>query len=416
MKKFLEIFVLETKRLWRSGSFAMLAAASVAWMFAMPYFVKSDGTASGANEMYVKYSLGGVFVLVVIALAASAAGSLAAERDAKRLQLTLVRPVRFFSVSLGRTAAISLCGAVVLALATAILVAKTEPARCRRVYSPKMESPRAEALRLYGSVMADPEVDAEIKKAPKETILRVLEQKARDNYQTVPKGCEAAWEIGDVEHDGRDLAVRLRFTNNFDTREKVLGVFRYGGFSGVISNMTQAVVVVPLDAPDDAGRGKTALTFANDGDNTLMLRPRRDIKLLVEGDSSAMNAVRAWLVLSSMLTLVVAFAVFLSSALGKAVAIFTVVSSLAVMEMGPSVIEQYPDALETDTRDRISLAVTRVVEKMTRPVGSFSPLESLAANDMVEPEEVARAVCEDMVVLPLLLSLLSALALSFKKI
>ncbi|MBP5791758.1 MAG: hypothetical protein J6W80_05845 [Kiritimatiellae bacterium] len=417
MKKFLEILVLESKRLVRTGTAGMLASAAVAWMFAMPYLVRSDGTASGATEMYMKYSLGGVFALVTVALAASAAGSISAERDEKRLQLTLARPVRFFVVALGRMAAISLCGAAVLALATAILVAKIDSRPCSRVYSPKMESPREEALRLYDSVMQDPGIDAEIKKAPKDAILRVLEQKAWDNYQTIPKGRDAAWKMGDVDAKGRLMSVRLRFTNNFDTREKVVGVFRYGGFSGSISNVTQAVVAVPLDSQEVLPEGDpSVLTFSNRGENTLMLRPRRDIKLLVEADSFAMNAVRAWIVLSSMLALVVAFAVFLGSALGKAVAIFTVMSFLAVTEMGPSVVEQYPDALETDTRDRISLMVTRAVGKVTRPVGSFTPLESLAANDMVEFGEVARAVGEDMVVLPLLLAFLSGLALSFKKV
>ena len=419
MKKGLQIFTLELRRLARTGVVAMLGVAAVAWMFAMPYLVKSDGTTSGAMEMYVHYSLGGVFALLMVALSASGAGTLAVEREEKRLQLTLTRPVRYATVALSRTAALTFVGAVVLGIASMTLWLKVDMGPCYHVHSPRMESPKSEAARLYDDVIKDPNTPAEVKKAPKDAVLRILEQKAWDNYLTIPRARSAAWLMGDVETEGKNLAVRLRFTNNFDTRETVKGVFKYGGYAGTISNITQAVIVTPLvkDAENVLdGSSQGTLVFNNEGENTLMLRPRRDIKLLVEGDSFGMNIIRAWLEMTAMLTLVIAFAVFLSSCLGRTVAIFTTMTMLAVMEMSPSVIEQYPDALETDRRDRISLMLTRAVEKVTRPVASLNPLESLAAGDMLEAEEVTRAVLEDMIVLPLLLALLSGLGMSVKKV
>ena len=111
MKAFREIFRLEWRALVRSRAFALMLVASVAWMFAVPHLVKDDGTAAGAFELNVRYSIGVVFALVLVSLASSAAGSLSKEREARRLQLTLVRPVRHFVVALARMFALVSAGA-----------------------------------------------------------------------------------------------------------------------------------------------------------------------------------------------------------------------------------------------------------------------------------------------------------------
>ena len=111
MKKFFSIVSLEMRALVRSGTFAVLLAVSVLWMFVLPFIIKSDGTAQGIRELYVRFSLGGVFVLLSVALLASATGSIASERTAKRLQLTLVRPGGRFSVAAGKVVAHAFAGA-----------------------------------------------------------------------------------------------------------------------------------------------------------------------------------------------------------------------------------------------------------------------------------------------------------------
>ena len=71
MRKFAEIVMLELRSLVRSRTLAMLVVATVAWMFGLPHVLKGDGTAEGARELYLRFSLGGVFVLTVIALLSS---------------------------------------------------------------------------------------------------------------------------------------------------------------------------------------------------------------------------------------------------------------------------------------------------------------------------------------------------------
>ena len=434
MRSFLSIFALEFRALVRSRALLLLALAAVGWMFAFPHLVTSDGTPEGARELYVHYALGGAFALVLVALAATAAGSLAKDRAAKRLQLTTVRPVRYFVVALARAFALVAAGALTLALAAAVLIGTAEPGRrCYHVLAPVMESPRAEAEKMFDIYMNDPETPEEVRKAPKATVLRLLTQRAWDNYQTVAAGETVGWRfrIPDAASRG-DVAVRLRFTNDFDTREDVRGAFRCGELTGIVSNITRTVVVVPLaraadgagadDAADGAGAdaahgARDELVFSNRGTNTLMLRPRRDINLLYTSGTSgfALNVLFAYLELVAMLALAVAFAMFLSAALGRSVAIFTTMAMLLVTEISPSVIEQYPDSLETDAKDRIGLELTRFVEKVTSPFGSLTPLEHLANGECVEPAETARALAVDFALLPLLLALAAGVILPRKQ-
>ncbi len=83
--------------------------------------------------------------------------------------------------------------------------------------------------------------------------------------------------------------------------------------------------------------------------------------------------------------------------------------------MSPSIIEQYPDALETDPIDRIGLVITRFVTEVTHPVSSLQPLTALAADECVEWRNVIKTIGADLIVFPLLFSFFSALVLPRKQ-
>lgn len=417
MRRFLEIFRLELTAFARSKALAMLTVVSVAWMLVFPYVVKGDGTADGAREIYIRYSLGGVFALLTVALLASATGSLAKERAAKRLQLTLVRPVRYFTVALGKIAALVTVGAFVLAVAAAILACRTDlSARCNHVLSPVMPSPREEAKTMYASYMKDPDTPEAAKKAKPEVVLRLLEQKAVDRYDTIPTNTTVTWTFPDSSLLSLP-SVRMRFTNQYEMRQDVRGVFRLGGLEGVVSNVTQAVLTVPLVASGTAGADAedAKLSFRNDGASSLMFRPRKDLNLLVPADAFGWNLVRAWVEMVSVLALIVSFGMFLSASLSRPVALFVAIVLLTVCEMSTSVLEQYPDSLETDPIDRIGLALTRVAAEATHPISELSPLEALSRDECVEPGNVVRMAAFDGMAVPVLLALLSAVLIPRKQ-
>ena len=115
-----------------------------------------------------------------------------------------------------------------------------------------------------------------------------------------------------------------------------------------------------------------------------------------------------------MLALLIGFGVFLGSALGRPAALFTAVSVLLLSEMAPSVIEQYPDELETDRADAIGLAITRFTYQATKPLSSLRPLEALSLDEGLEPREAFRTLAIDFVLFPMLFAFLSALVMPRK--
>ena len=211
-----------------------------------------------------------------------------------------------------------------------------------------------------------------------------------------------------------DLSVRLKFSNDFDMRDDVRGTLAADGFFGVVSNITQTAIVVPLVRGGFAAE-RDAVAFRNEGRAPVMLRPRQDVELLVPADSFAWNLLRSYVVMVSVLAFVAAFGIFLGAGLSRPVALFTAIVMLAVSEMSPSVVEQYPDQLETDRIDRIGLAMTRLVERGTKSVSSLSPLSSLAEGDCVERGDVAETFALDFLVLPLALCLLSGILIRRKQ-
>ncbi len=421
MTSLLRIFWLEVTALVRSWTAAILLALSLGWMFAAKRLLVTDSTAEGAREMLVRYGLGGVFALLVVSVLATATGSIASEREAKRLQLTQVRPVSPFAIAWGKFLALSAVAAAVLALPCAALLLQSDFSGlvCSHVYRPQMESPADEALKMYDVFMADPETPPEAKKAKKSVVLRLLEQRAKDNYQTVGTNETAVWAFPGL-HDWAadnadvDLSVRLKFSNDFDMRDDVRGTLAADGFVGVVSNITQTAIIVPLFRGECAAE-RDAVAFRNEGRAPVMLRPRQDVELLVPADSFAWNLLRSYVVMVSVLAFVAAFGIFLGAGLSRPVALFTAIVMLAVSEMSPSVVEQYPDQLETDRVDRIGLAMTRLVERGTKSVSSISPLSSLAEGDCVERGDVADTFALDFIALPLALCILSGILIRRKQ-
>ena len=411
MISFWRIFWLELTTLARSKTWLMLLLASTLWMLLFPRVMTGDGTAEGTRELYVHYSLGGVFALLVVSLLASATGSIANERTAKRLQLTLIRPVRHSLIALAKALALLVVGVSVLALSAAILYFDSDRSVvCSHVLSPVMESPRAEAEKMYQVYLKDPNVSERIRHAKKSAVVRLLTQKAVDRYDTLSTNSVTSWRFDGVTGAIRPK-VRMRFTNTFETRQEVRGTFVLGGAETIVSNVTQAVLTLPIEI----GTGPCdLLSFRNEGKSALMLRPRRDLNLLIPADSFGWNLLRATLELSAILALVIALGLFLSSGLGRPVALFVAFSALIVSEMSPSVVEQYPDELEAKFADRVGLYITRFAAEITRPIATLSPLEPLSKDECVEWRDVMRLILVDLISFPILFALLAGLTMSRK--
>ena len=141
----------------------------------------------------------------------------------------------------------------------------------------------------------------------------------------------------------------------------------------------------------------------------MMLRPRRDIELLLPADSFLANLVRATLQSLAVLALLAAFGTFLSAALSRPVAIFTALVVLAVALMAPDTLDQFTEELDVSLGDRIGLALSRGVAFVTAAFMAPSPVADLAIGRCIEWPDLARTLLEDLVVWPAAFLSLSAL-------
>lgn len=416
MNSFWRIFSLELKTLWRSKTLPILLIVAAAWMLFASEMLKGDGTSEGALELYLRFSLGGVFTMLLLTLVFAATATLSKEREEKRLQLTMVRPVRYVVIALAKSLALTFAGFLVLGLSAVILSFKVDTSTiCNHVLSPKLESARSEAERMYKSYMEDPTTAPEIKRAKKSLVLRILTQRAIDHFQTIDTKGEAEW-VFEIPKSfaAKRLAAQIRFTNLYDVRSSVFGRFQLEDRTGVVSNITQAILSVPLESDKTEISevfGEKTLKFFNEGSGAIMLRNRKDIHLLIPADTLFKNLLRSVIELTAILGFVIAFSVFLGAALSRPVATFVAIVLLLVTEMSPSVIEQYPDELETNMIDRIGLVLTRGAEKATRPLSSLNPLEAFSRNECIEWSEAGEAALMNLILAQLLFSLLSSFVL-----
>lgn len=415
MRRVGEIFILEWRALIRTGVLPLLWLFSFVWVASAPLWLQSDGTEEGAREVFLTYGVGVVFALALIAFGASAAGSLAQERAAKRLQLSLVRPIPAFSLAWGRMLALTTACASVIALALIIAAFVLETNRTAyHVRYPLMQSPAAEAEEAYADYMKNPETPEAVKKMKKAAVLRILEQKAYDRYDTIPTNSIVLWRFAAPKGvlAGTRLA-RFKFASLYDTRGEVYGLVSCGGEAVAVSNVVKSTLLAPLSTTNAAA--EASLTFFNQGKTTLMYRPRKDVQLMDEAGTFRGNLIRAGIVLIALASLVIAFATFLSAGLGRSVAVFTLLGFLFVSLVGPDVIENYPDPLETNRLDRWGLALTRTVDRLTRPFSRPSPIKSLIADEYVENEELGEAIVANIVVAPIVFALLASACLRRKE-
>lgn len=414
------IFWLEWTALVRSKTLAILLTLAIGWMFAAPWLFRGDGTAAGARELTLHYSLGGVAALVAVALTAAAAGSLSRERFARRLQLTLVRPVSRFLVAWGRMLAILALGASVMGLASGVEYVRQARSAgglrdCRHVLKPIMPSPREEAEDMYKVFMADPHTPVQVRKASRSRVLKLLTQRAMEHYQTVGTNRTIVWKFALGDSASAPTA-RFRFSNNYNLRDDVVGELVCGPYVAAVSNMTQSVLELPLVRVSDAAPGETTeLAFHNRSRQSVMLRPRRDVELLVEADGFGWNLLRVWLELTGLVALVVSFGMFLGAGLGRPVALFTAIVTLALSVASPGIAEESGSDLNLSRTDAMALYLTRFAAAATQPLNSLRPLEALSLDECVEWDEVVRVLLADAVALPLVFAFLSALVMVRKQ-
>lgn len=402
-------FELEWRALVRGKAlWASLAAVALVHWFA-PDLVRGDGTAAGAREMGVRLAAGGSFAIALLVALAAGCGLFARERESNRLGLTLVRPARAFGVVAGRWLALTLFAATLLAFSGGLLLCRGawSSTPCRHHFVPRLPSPMSVALLQYDRYVADEHTLDAVKKAPKGAVLQHLAMKENERYEVARPGETLAWDFGAFpERAAGAPVVAIRFAATYDMRIDVRGTFNFRTFSAAVTNKTQSVLELPLAAA--ATNAGEKLTFVNRSQQNVMVRPRRDVELLLPADAFAWNDLRASLEMLSIAAFLAAFGMFLSSCLSKPVSLFTALSMVAVALMAPGVVEQYPDTFDANLVDKAGLAMSRFVASVTDGLSNASPVENLSQGRCVEWRAALRALAVNGLLLPACLLAASA--------
>lgn len=419
----LQSFALQWRALWRTGVLPLCAAASVLVVIAAPHLSRGDGTVAGARHVLVQLALGGAFAVVAIVSLVAACGAFADERAAKRLALTVTRPVPMCGVWLGKFAAIVAAAAVSLAAAMATLFCVADMGGdCVRLMPPVLPTIAEESLAEYDRFMAAPETPAEVKKQPKAAVVKELMKRMGERYDAIRPGETMRWSFM-LPDSVTTPGVRLCFAAEFGMRTTVSGTFALSSQSGhdvfdaVVTNLTRSVLDVPLSPTgkcDLRDGGQAVLSFTNTGKGDVMLRPRKDLFITVPGDSAAANAVRTVLMQLVITAVLVALGMFFSSALSKSVSAFSAAVLITVSLMAPAVLVQFPSELGANGITKVGLGVSKAVLKVTRPVGELHPIESFASGECVEWVDIGNAAAQNVLLVPLVLMLLSSAVLVYR--
>lgn len=409
MISFWRIFWLEWTALWRSWTLPLLAFGVGLWSWLIPHFLHGDGTVEGVRELTLRYAFGGATAIIALTLLTAAAGSLSAERLQGRLMLALVRPVSRLMLALGRIAALIAAAAVAFSVAVVSeLIRNYDSPPCNYVYRPLMPSVKAVAEAGFDAFMHDAETPPAMKRLSRREILHILEQRALDDYESIAVNEVKSWRFDEAAFGAR-MALRLRFTNAIGLRDDVAGTIAYCGSTGTVLNVTRSVVEIPLlESERENTRENRELQFRNCGRRPLLVRSRRDVELLVVGDAFGWNLLRAAVQMLALTAILISVGMFLGSALGRPVAVFTAMAMLLTGELAPEVIASYPEETAGNTVDAVGLAITRGAAAFTRPLGTIRPLDPLCAGDRIAAYDVWESVAMGLVISPLLAALLAA--------
>ena len=425
------VAMLAVRASLRTKMVAALLVLLAVCLLVLPGAVKGDGTPGGEQHILLTYTLGFAFGLLCLTTLWAACALFAAEIDSARMQLSAVKPVRAAEFWLGKWfALLALNAALLLAVYAGVYAqvrwqmhrsgwdAMERPAS-QRVARPLLPSPREEALQTYAQMR---EQNAVPKEFSEKTVLRVLEDKARDKFSVINPGEQVAWQfrLASPVRSGQSVIVRVRFDTEFSTRTHVTGVCRLR----CLERPDQAMEV-PLDdftlneiefavdtrafrtGPEDRLQG-FELSFRHTGDpkrsSALMLRFRQDVALLTPGGTFEANLMRSAFVHWSVLALLAAFGLTLSACFSLPVAAFAATVLLALTMIGNSVVEVVSEEEGKEWQNRIGVWVSRGVYEATRHAIRTEPLTALTRGERLESDVLGASLAWNVLLMPMILA------------
>lgn len=410
-----ESFLLALRALARGKALWLMLGAIALAHAILPGLARSDGSVESETAMVIKIAFGAPFAIVLLGTLVAAAGVFPLERESKRLQLTLVRPVGTFRLALGRWLALVVFAATALSFSSILVLVRPglDCGRSRIVSRPALESAQAVAERMIDDYLKSPDTPEVLKKMSRERVLSHLAALENERRLVLSPGASVVLPF-DAGLDDAE-AVQLKFMNIYGLYMDFRGKVDFAGRSAVFTNTTQRVLEVPLsseiDGKDAKGAAGEGLEVWNLGDEPFVLRPRRDISLLTDGGPFALNLLLATIVAISMAAALAALGLSLGSALSRPVAVFAAVVILLASLMTPGIVASQPDRAKDLGAVKLGMAISRGIASTTGRLLSPAPTEALSQRMLIPAVDVCATVCVSLVLFPLAMVFLSSLAL-----
>lgn len=423
----------------RSRGVAALLLLLAAGVIGIPQLVAGDGTPASEMQVRLHYTLAfGSSILGLATLWASCA-AFGAEIDSRRMELTAIKPVQPLTLWLGRWLGILLLNAMLLlgivagvrlqlGLSLAGRFSAADRASLlvsRALASPQLPDPEAEARRTLDELRRSNRLPQDISAAE---LFRRLVQESRNRYTVLHPGEQASWTFllpRPVALDGR-LWIRMRFDTEAQSLADVRGVCRLRRAGETawaaevpVNDLVRNQLEIPVSAAQLAGVRELELAFAYQAAAdraALLIQPRQTLAVLVPQGSFTGNLARVLLAHLAILSALAALGLTLGACFSFPVAAFTATTCLLVVLVTAGNMQDYPlDASaggeQRSRMDRASLAISRGVDTVTRPLLQPEPLAHAVAGERVPAGDLWRMLFWGGLACPLALALIAALAL-----
>ncbi len=413
-----------------------LALLQVICALALPRAVKGDGTPAGDLEILLTYTLGFSFAIQALATLWASCSLFAGEISSLRIQMTVVKPVGFAVLWLGKWLSLLVLNAVILAIVYMLVYLQIRGAEhrgrwsadviptSRHVARPDLPSPEEAALTIFKHIKETNAMPEDLTEAE---VLDELEEQERERYDIINPGDQVNlnFDLPRPVKEDEEITVQLKFDTEYSTRAHVKGVIRLSvdgdaenSMEQTLNNVTQNELFLTFNASDFLSRSKTAgqlqsfnLSFIFAGEDqkvsALMLRLRQDVALMLPGGSFEMNLLRSAFLQGCVLAVLAAFGLMLSACFSFPVASFAATVVLVLVMIGGGVLPMVSKEDEKVLSTRIGVEVLRSVRYVTRHATDSSPLTSVAHGERIERDTMLLSAFWNMGLMPLALALLA---------
>jgi len=434
------VMLLALRASFRARVVSFLLLVQLVCALTLPSVVKGDGTPAGDLEILLTYTLGFCFAIQALATLWAACSLFASEIASLRIQMSVVKPISFTAMWLGRWFALLLLNGLLLIVVYLMVYGRVRLTQHEKGWPddvipasmhlsrPLLLTPEEEALHIFNRMKLADELP---KNLSRKQILTTLTEQARERYDVINPGDEfhLDFNVARAVRPEDSIVLRFKFDTAYGTRQHVKGVCRLAASHNPnkqverqIDNITQSVIALTypaaefldLSTPDQDLRNFTLL-FNYTSDETeasaLLLRMRQDIALLIPGGSFEMNLARSAFLQWCVLAILSAFGLTLSACFSFPVASFTASVVLALVMISGGVLPMVTQEDEQKRANRIGIEILRATRYITRSATETAPLTSIVRGERIAREVILTGALWNMGLMPLAFMILACAAL-----